>query len=853
MSSTHRYTALRLLIPLLAGIVVLACLETAAHIEHAADITRQNQAAQDAQREADAVQNWVEVHRDALYGMAAVFSGSAPLTTSRYAAAARTLAPLGGEVLLPPVAFVGPDHRIRFSTEQEGDLAPGHLVSHIAALEPLMRQLADAPAGQMTIGPLFRNHRDGWSAYLALVTQQREQPGVLFTVVDFVNLGMAHATVTPGLDLRLALQTAGRSVQFVSGKPEPGKDVLFTIEQATGLHGAVWELYWDVLPAYPGNQAWRQAQLLALVLRAGGIVLALGVGLSLWILLGLLQRGTRRERDLAQAHTQLAQSEHHYRSLIDQVPGAVFRCDIDEARTMRYLSPAIEPLCGCTPASLIGNREHRYADLIHPADRPRVTHTIKHALVSEELYEVEYRLLQRDGIAARWVFERGIATHAPHHMRQIDGVIIDIDARRIAETRTQQTTQALRTIIENAPNVAIQGYDASGHILFWNKASEAMFGWREVDVMGSQVAELGLNAEPLINDLAEIQRTGLPRPPTETLMQRRDGGQVACLSTLFAIGKLDERDAFIRMDVDITSRKQVEDELREARDRLEENVAERTAELQTANEELTHAMAQLVQSEKLASLGSLVAGIAHELNTPLGNAVTVASTLAQKVLEFDDVLSAGQLRKSELMNFVQSCGEAAALIERNAQRAAELISNFKQVAVDTASTRRRSFNLRRTVEEVLSTLRPQLKHTPHQIILDMPDTLNLESYPGPLEQILTNLVTNSVAHAFTHTAAGEIRISAQPGAQGLIELVFEDNGSGIPPSLRKRVFDPFFTTRLGQGGSGLGLYIVYSLVHGVLGGRLTLATAASGGARFEIELPCVAPHPHSTEASAHAL
>ena len=247
-----------------------------------------------------------------------------------------------------------------------------------------------------------------------------------------------------------------------------------------------------------------------------------------------------------------------------------------------------------------------------------------------------------------------------------------------------------------------------------------------------------------------------------------------------------------------------------------------------------------------------MAGIAHELNTPLGNAVTVASTLAQKVAEFDHILNAGQLRKSELMSFVQSCGEAAALVERNAQRAAELISNFKQVAVDTASTRRRSFNLRQTIEEVLSTLRPQLKHTPHQVKLDMPETLVLESYPGPLEQIVTNLVTNSLAHAFTHTAAGEIHISASQRSNGVIELIFEDNGGGIPPALRKRVFDPFFTTRLGQGGSGLGLYIVYSLVHGVLGGRLTLATAASGGARFEIELPHVAPFPQSTEATAHA-
>lgn len=727
MPYLRRYTTLRLLIPLFAGIVVLACLKTAAHIEHAADATRQSQAAQDAQRAGDAVQGWIEVHRDALYGMAAVFNGAAPLNAARYANAARTLAPMAGEMLMPPVAFVTPDHRIRFSTDRSGDLAAGKAVNHIAALQPLLKQLASAPVGQITIGPLFANPRGGWSAYLALAMRQRKQPGVLLTLVDFQDLRMAHADNTPGLVLRLALQTSGQPAEFVAGPALPTPNALFSIDQAYSLHGAIWRMYWDVMPNYAGNQAWSQARLLALVLRAGGIVLAVAVGLSWWILLGLLQRGTRRERELALAHTQLAQSEHHYRSLIDQVPGAVFRCEIDEARTMRYLSPAIEPLCGCTAASLIGNRERTYASLIHPDDRPLVAHTIRHALISEELYEIEYRL-QRSSGSTCWVFERGIASHGVAHTRQIDGVIIDI-----------------------------------------------------------------------------------------------------------------------------TARKQIEDQLREARDRLEENVAERTAELQTANEELTHAMAQLVQSEKLASLGSLVAGIAHELNTPLGNTVTVASTLAQKVEEFDHTLNSGQLRKSELMSFVQSCTEAAALVQRNAQRAAELISNFKQVAVDTASTRRRSFNLRQTVEEVLSTLRPQLKHTPHRIELDMPETLVLESYPGPLEQILTNLVTNSLAHAFTQTAKGEIRISAVQRDAQTIELVFEDNGSGIPPQLRKRVFDPFFTTRLGQGGSGLGLYIVYSLVHGVLGGRLTLASAPSGGARFEIELPCIAPHPQPTEASSHVF
>lgn len=277
--------------------------------------------------------------------------------------------------------------------------------------------------------------------------------------------------------------------------------------------------------------------------------------------------------------------------------------------------------------------------------------------------------------------------------------------------------------------------------------------------------------------------------------------------------------------------------LQRAKEALEQEAEER----ERAQAALERARDQLVQTEKLASLGSLVAGVAHELNTPLGNAVTVATTLGGLVDEFERQLAAGPLRRQALADFLAQCRDAAQLMEKNAARAATLIGNFKQVAVDQTSTRRRSFDLACAVEEVLSTLRPKLRHTAHRVDVAIPPGIVLDSYPGPLEQIVTNLVTNSLVHGFDGVHAGIIRIDAQPGPGDEVVLCYADNGVGMDERVAKRVFDPFFTTRLGSGGSGLGLYIVYNLVTAVLGGSIALTTARGRGVRFQLRLPRVAP------------
>lgn len=276
---------------------------------------------------------------------------------------------------------------------------------------------------------------------------------------------------------------------------------------------------------------------------------------------------------------------------------------------------------------------------------------------------------------------------------------------------------------------------------------------------------------------------------------------------------------------------------------LEARVAERTQALTGALRTLEDTQQHLIQSEKLASLGALVAGISHELNTPVGNALTVVTTLADKHRTFLEIVNAGQLRKSDLEAYIASVQEAERLASRNLRKASDLIHSFKQVAIDQTSYQCRDFQLLETVEEVLMTIKPMMRHADVTIVTDIPARLSLRSFPGPLGQIITNMVANALSHAFDeHSRLAQIRIIAVLNDdRDWVHLTIEDNGKGIAPEHLKKVFDPFFTTRLGQGGSGLGLHIVHNLVTGIMGGKIIVESQLQKGTRFIMKLPVHAP------------
>jgi signal transduction histidine kinase/ligand-binding sensor domain-containing protein len=283
-----------------------------------------------------------------------------------------------------------------------------------------------------------------------------------------------------------------------------------------------------------------------------------------------------------------------------------------------------------------------------------------------------------------------------------------------------------------------------------------------------------------------------------------------------------------------------EEALRRLNDELESRVAQRTADLSRSNrdlqatlDQLRQAQHQLVEAEKLASLGGLVAGIAHEINTPLGVCLTAASHLQQQATQLRTRLAAGSLRRSELDEFEQAACEGSDIILRNLQRADRLVRSFKQTAVDQSSDEWRELDLEQSVRDTLVMLGPVLRTTPHRIIIETSQRILVHTSPGALYQIVSNLVLNAVQHAFEAGQVGTmtIRLSRDNDDIGLDVI---DDGRGMDERERARAFEPFFTTRRSQGGSGLGLHIVYNLVTQVLGGRIACESHVGEGTRFAV-------------------
>jgi signal transduction histidine kinase len=249
----------------------------------------------------------------------------------------------------------------------------------------------------------------------------------------------------------------------------------------------------------------------------------------------------------------------------------------------------------------------------------------------------------------------------------------------------------------------------------------------------------------------------------------------------------------------------------------------------------------LIETERLAALGRLVAGVAHELNGPVGISLTVASTLAQRCTNFADHILSGPVRRSRLTDFADGCRDASNQLVANLQRAGELVQSFKQVAADRSQADRRIFDLKLVTEQIVASVRPGLPKYRDALALEIPSDIVLDSYPGAYGQVLTNLIFNAVTHGFAGGLGGHVLIKARRLDPEQVEITFSDDGGGIPEEVQRHVFDPFFTTRRGQGRTGLGLYIVHNLVTDQLGGRVTLVSAPGEGTTIYMTLPLRAP------------
>lgn len=245
---------------------------------------------------------------------------------------------------------------------------------------------------------------------------------------------------------------------------------------------------------------------------------------------------------------------------------------------------------------------------------------------------------------------------------------------------------------------------------------------------------------------------------------------------------------------------------------------------------------ELLRSERFAALGGMVAGVAHEINTPIGVGLTAATYLEEKTKSFSNLLSSGDLKKSDLEAFVGTVGEVSRSLSSNLRRAALQVKSFKQVAVDQSSNAYRRFNLADYIEEILDSLAPRLKRIRHSVRVGCPADLIVSCNPGAISQILTNLIINSLVHGFEHKDCGSIHIDVSTD-RTMLSLIYEDDGKGVPVANLRSIFQPFFTTKRGKGGSGLGLHGIYNLVTQSMGGRIQFRSEEGEGVRVCIQIP----------------
>ncbi|WP_298939514.1 ATP-binding protein [uncultured Psychromonas sp.] len=420
-------------------------------------------------------------------------------------------------------------------------------------------------------------------------------------------------------------------------------------------------------------------------------------------------------------------------------------------------------------------------------------------------------------------------------------IVAELTDKEIAINELQQERDFSATII-NSSSTIICCLDADFKIATINPAAVILTGYSQEELNQKSWLDIFV-LEDRRTELQEKLSDNEPLYSIEINMHDQMGEVNTLLWTFSAFYEGMDIKYLIGFGHDITPQKQVEQEILLLNDQLEEKVTKRTAALTASNTQMVQTVEQLkrtqqtlVESKKMASLGSLVAGVAHEINTPIGISVTAASALQEEVSTLKQELEVDQLSRAHLDTFICQFTESSKLLNNNLKRAADLISSFKQVAVDQSSESCYSFNLKENVEQVVTSLKHKIKQSKATVNIVCPNDLFIYSFPGSFVQIYSNLIINSIIHGF-HEWSGERNIFIDIELHGeTLVIDYQDTGKGVSEDVSDRIFDPFVTSKKGAGGSGLGTHIVYNIVSQLFKGDIEYVIETKG-AHFIMKIP----------------
>ncbi len=629
---------------------------------------------------------------------------------------------------------------------------------------------------------------------------------------------------------------------------------------------------WVVMAAYPQTHT-EEAKRAAIGIALTTLLVSLAAGFALFSALSVsLQKQLQHSLDYAErvAHGNYAPPEGktdtveiislntclqdmarkiesrelHLKAIVETSPNVAIQWFDIDGRVVDWNS-ASEQLMGWSKAQAIGKT---LADLIYsPAQHQQFVKVLREIDQSGRPFgPFEGEITSREGKTIH-ILSTTFAVPSDDAGRQFVCMDVDITAIKRHESALRLSEQRFNLLFNASPVAAavIERQPRGDICTAVNHAFVELTGHEPGSILPAEMAESGL-----FDDVQSLQHKLRLLGPNKTSVQLEgditlSDGRKRHIEGLAGWINSTPYDLLIVAVHNVTETHQLQAQLKAINTDLEKRVAQRTERLSETNQELEQtlqalkqAQTHLVHSEKLAALGSLVAGVAHELNTPIGNGLMVVSTLAQRLRDLRERLALG-LRRSDLDIFLEQVQTTSDIATRNLTKASELINGFKRVAVDQTSEQRRPFDLAEVVHEILLTLQPSMKHKPIEVVVHVPN-VTLDSYPGPLGQVVSNLIQNAVVHAFEGHENGTITISASTEGDK-VALMISDNGKGIHEEDANRIFDPFFTTKLGQGGSGLGLHIVHNIVYGMLGGDIQLRQQNDTGACFVILIPIHAP------------